>query len=261
MKTLVNNSETVDRLLLEQQIKNMYENVARDPGASYHFRLGKDLAIQLGYRDQYLSKIPAQSVASFAGVGYHFDLAELKAGESVVDLGSGSGMDVFYAAMEVGPKGQVIGIDMTNGQLRKSETLQKNSGYAQARFLKGYIEEIPVASNSVDVVITNGVINLSNDKPKVFHEIARILKPTGRLALSDIVSTKSFPHQIKCNPNLWAACVAGAMRLDLYQQLITSCGMHVEREKLNPYQFISDKAQGATKNYGIRSISLLATKT
>ena len=149
---------------------------------------------------------------------------------------------------------------MTDEQLLKSQNLQQKYAFDQVSFVKGYIENIPFSPKSMDVVISNGVINLSNEKPRVFNEINRVLKPGGRLVLSDIVSGRSFPDEITCDATLWAACVAGAMRNDLYQELITDSGLTIQQVKENPYSFISERAKGATHHYGIRSISLVATK-
>lgn len=242
------------------KVKDMYRKVALNPEVKYHFEMGRNLAERLGYPPTILNNIPSQAIDSFAGVGYYFDLAGLKNGETVVDLGSGSGMDVFYAAQEVGNTGHVIGIDMTEEQLQKSERLRDKSGYSQIEFRKAYIEELPVDSNSADAVISNGVINLSSQKEQVFAEASRILKKGGRLAIADIVSGVNLPDNISCNATLWAACIGGAMQVDEYKELIENSGMEIQKVKENPYEFISKSAQGATRDFEIKSISILAIK-
>ncbi|MEM1328903.1 MAG: methyltransferase domain-containing protein [Bacteroidota bacterium] len=245
---------------LEQRVKDMYREVALHPEVTYHFEMGRALAERLGYPSEILDQIPSEAIASFAGVGYYFDLARLKAGEVVVDLGSGSGMDVFYAATQVGQSGEVIGLDMTLAQLNKANQLKQRHHFAQVDFLESYIETPPIVSGCADAVISNGVINLSSRKDQVFQEAARMLKTGGRLVLSDIVSTTKLPESISCNVSLWAACIGGAIPESEYLALIKAAGLKVIQVKENPYQFLSKGAKGATAKYGIKSISVLAVK-
>ncbi len=260
MKTVENNRK-VDQKDLEKRVKKMYQEVALKPEVKYHFEMGRPLAERLGYSEKILDRIPAEAIQSFAGVGYFFDFANLQKGEFVLDLGSGSGMDVFYAALEVGKEGGVIGIDMTKEQLEKSIRLKDtNSDFDQVNFQEGYIEALPIVSNTIDVVISNGVINLSSEKGKVFNEIARVLKPGGRLVLADIVTFLRLPKEISCDVTLWAACIGGAMEKNEYFGLIEAAGMEVVKEKSNPYEFLSKNAIGASFDYGIESISLIAIK-
>lgn len=260
MQNLAKQINSVNRQELEQRVKKMYRDVALQPEVSYHFEMGRALAERLGYPSLILDKIPEAAIASFAGVGYHFDLAQLKAGEVVVDLGSGSGMDVFYAALQVGKQGEVIGLDMTVEQLEKSKRLRDHFDFKGVNFLESYIEKPAIVSECIDVVISNGVVNLSSRKATVFEEAARILKPGGRLALSDIVTTIPLPERISCNVSLWAACIGGAVEQGEYLGLIEAAGLKVEAVKVNPYEFLSKGAKGATLDYGIKSISILAIK-
>jgi arsenite methyltransferase len=260
MTAITKESKIVNRHELELKVKDMYRKVALNPEVAYHFEMGRALAERLGYPSTLLDQLPQQSIESFAGVGYYFDFAQLNNGEHVVDLGSGSGLDVFYAAHQVGKNGEVVGLDMTDEQLEKSSKLRDEAYLSQVIFLKSYIEEIPIVSNSMDVVISNGVINLSSNKEKVFQEAARVLQLGGRLVLSDIVTSVHLPENISCNANLWAACIGGAMQSDEYQHLIESSGLKITKIKENPYAFISKSAKGATIDYGIKSISLCAVK-
>ena len=198
---------------------------------------------------------------SFAGVGHFFDLADLQTGETVVDLGSGSGMDAFYAAGLVGPTGHVYGVDFTQEQLDKARRLATEAGLAQVEFREARIEALPLADASVDCVISNGVINLCPDKQAVFAEAARVLKPGGRLAIADIISEQQLKDSIVCNADLWAACIGGAAQQELYLQAIESAGFTIVAHRVNPYEFISDQARDASAKYGVKSISVLATKT
>ncbi len=247
---------------LEAKVKAMYRSVAEDPHGEFHFEMGRALAERLGYSPADLDRIPAEAIESFAGVGYYFHLAGLKQGETVVDLGSGSGMDTFIAALKVGPGGKVIGVDMTDEQRAKAERLRDRDGFRNVSYVKGYIEEAPLPDGLADVVISNGVINLATDKGKVFREAARLLKSGGRFAISDIVTAVQLPETIVCNSTLWAACIGGAAQQDNYRRQIEATGLRLAALADNPqYQFISDNAKGAATKFGVKSISLLAVKS
>jgi arsenite methyltransferase len=250
----------VDAAELEAKVKEMYRAVAEHPQGSYHFELGRALAKRLGYPPSLLDSIPEAAVESFAGVGYFFDLAHLKEGEKVLDLGSGSGMDVFAAALQVGETGQVAGIDMTPQQLAKAEALRAQGGFPQVSFSQGYIEDLPYGDAQFDVVISNGVINLAPDKGKVFGEAARVLRPGGRLAIADIIAEVELTPQIVANTDLWASCIGGAAQQDGYQAAIEAAGLRLELMKRNQYQFLSERAQDASLRYGVKSVSILARR-
>jgi arsenite methyltransferase len=251
----------LDTSELEQRVKTMYEEVALEPEREFHFETGRPLAERLGYPPVDLDRIPAAAIDSFAGVGYFLDLAAITPGETVLDLGSGSGTDSFLAALATGPDGRVIGVDMTAAQLAKSRDLAAQHGFSQTDFREGYIETPPVENASVDCVISNGVINLSPNKPAVFAAAARALRPGGRLALSDIVTAQQLPEGVTCDASLWAACIGGAMQRDGYRQAIEAAGFEIEASRENTeYRFVSDRADNATQKYGVTSISLLARR-
>lgn len=246
---------------LEEKVKAMYRSVAQNPHGEFHFEMGRTLAERLGYNTMDLDRIPAESIESFAGVGHFFHLADVKPGETVVDLGSGSGMDTFIAALRTGPSGRVIGVDMTIEQLRKAERLKDRAGFGNIRYVEAHIEDVPLPDGSTDLVISNGVINLATDKPRVFAEAARLLRPGGRLAIADIVTELQLSEKIVCNSTLWAACIGGAAQQDSYRSQVEAAGFVVDTIEDNPsYQFISDSAQGATRKYGVKSVSVLARK-
>lgn len=252
---------SVDTVALEEKVKAMYRAVALQPHGEFHFEMGRPLAERLGYAPSDLDAIPSEAIESFAGVGYYFDLAGLNPGESVIDLGSGSGMDSFIAALKVGPSGAVIGIDMTDEQLAKAQRLNAAGKFGNVTYRKGYIQATGLPGAAYDAIISNGVINLAPDKGEVFREAARLLKPRGRLALADIVTQVQLPEGIACDTTLWAACIGGAMQVDDYVAAIEAAGLRVRQIRDNPqYQFISRNAQGATRKYGVKSISLVATK-
>jgi arsenite methyltransferase len=251
---------TVDAKELEAKVKDMYRHVAEEPGGEYHFELGRALAARLGYSSEVLDQVPEGAIESFAGVGYFFDLAELQEGESVIDLGSGSGMDVFFAAHQVGSTGRVVGIDFTVEQLEKARALASDAGIGQVELREGRIDALPVEDESFDCVISNGVINLSPEKDLVFAEAARVLRPGGRLAIADIVSEQQLKESIVCDADLWASCIGGAAQEDAYREAIEGAGLRIEDIKENPYEFISQRAVDASAKYGVKSVSVLAVK-
>lgn len=251
---------TVDTRELESKVKQMYREVAADPHGPFHFELGRDLALRLGYDAQRLDAVPAPAVDSFAGVGHFFDLLDLQPGETVLDLGSGSGMDVFYAAGLVGPEGTAMGVDFTREQLAKAGALMCEHRIGNVDLREGTVEALPVEDASVDAVISNGVINLCPDKDAVFAEVARVLRPGGRLALADIVTDAPLTEAIVCNADLWASCIGGAALQSTYLEEIAGAGLDVVATRDNPYHFISEQAQGASRRYGVKSISLLAVR-
>jgi len=252
---------TVDVKDLEHKVQDMYRAVAENPQGEFHFEMGRGMAERLGYSPDDLDRIPAEAIESFAGVGHFFHLAALQPGETVVDLGSGSGMDAFIAGLRVGARGRVLGIDMTDAQRLKATALRDRAGLGQVEYRKGYIEELPVEADSADCVISNGVINLSADKGRVFREAARVLRRGGRLAIADIVTDVALPEAVVCNATLWAACIGGAMQVQAYAKEIEGAGLELVRQEENTgYHFISDRAQSAARKYGVKSISLLARK-
>ena len=193
----------VDPEALREQVRAKYREVAVDPGASYHFHTGRPLARRLGYPDDLVAALPDRAVESFAGVANPFSLHPLAAGEKVVDIGSGAGFDSFIAAGQVGPGGQVVGVDMTGEMLAKSRETAAALGLAQVEFREGLAEALPVPDGWADVVISNGVINLCADKQTVFAEIHRVLRPGGRLQFADIANGQPVPEGALRDIDLW----------------------------------------------------------
>jgi arsenite methyltransferase len=251
----------IDSEHLEAEVKAMYRHVARDEGAELHFEVGRDLAEHLGYPPELLDRVPAEAVASFAGTGYHLDLAAIRSGDWVLDLGSGSGTDVFCAALLARPTGRAVGVDFTDAQLEKASRLRSRAGISQAVFVDARIEALPFADERFDVVMSNGVINLAPHKGLVFAEAARVLRPGGRLAITDIVSGHELKERTRRNVELWAACIAGAIPRDSYVAAIEAQGFEIQEIRRNDYRFISDRALDACNTYEVESISLLAVKT
>ncbi len=176
------------------------------------------------YGDGETTALPAEAVAASLGCGNPAALAELKPGETVLDLGSGGGIDVLLSARRVGPLGKAYGLDMTDEMLALARENQRKSGVQNVEFLKGEIEHIPLPDNSVDVIISNCVINLSGDKDRVLSEAFRVLKPGGRFAVSDVVVRGEMPAEIRRRVELWAGCIAGALEESEYQSKLAGAG-------------------------------------
>jgi len=193
----------VDAATLREQVKEKYREVAVNPHGGFHFHTGRALAARLGYDESLTASLPDQAVESFAGVANPFSLRPLSEGERVVDLGSGGGFDCFVAARQVGPKGHVVGVDMTQEMLAKARKASDALGLRNVEFREGLAEELPVEDGFADVVISNGVINLCADKRRIFKEIQRVLRPGGRLQFADIANGKPVPEAAIRNIDLW----------------------------------------------------------
>jgi SAM-dependent methyltransferase len=194
----------VDIETLRQQISDKYSEVALVPEKGFHFHTGSFLAIMLGYNATLLDGLPLGTVESFAGTGNPFSMGNLKPGEIVLDIGSGAGFDSLIAARQVGPAGRVIGVDLTDAMLEKATEGARKMGLTNVEFRKGLAEELPVEDESIDVVISNGVINLCPDKEVVMREVHRVLKPGGRFQIADIIVHKEVPQSAKDNIDLWS---------------------------------------------------------
>jgi SAM-dependent methyltransferase len=176
------------------------------------------------YADAEVAGLPADAVRASLGCGNPTALAELKPGETVLDLGSGGGIDVLLSARRVGPDGKAYGLDMTDEMLDLARRNQAEAGITNVEFLKGTIEEVPLPDASVDVVISNCVINLSDDKDRVLREVFRILRPGGRFAVTDVVLRRPLPDAVRRSVELWSGCVAGALLESEYRQKLAAAG-------------------------------------
>lgn len=216
--------------------------------------LAQDISRKIGYSDEQLKAAPEGSNLGL-GCGNPVALASLKEGETVLDLGSGGGFDCFLAADKVGEKGKVIGVDMTPEMIEKAKENAKNNNYGNVEFRLGDIEKLPLDDVSVDIVMSNCVINLSPDKAKVFKETFRVLKPGGRLMISDIVLLKELPKFIKESIEAYIGCVSGATMKDEYLEKIKAAGFQDVRvidETVFPVEFIANDPtfNKITENFG-----------
>lgn len=190
--------------MLKDEIVRMYQEVAENPTGQFHFFHGREAAELFGYSAEWLDRAPAGAVASFAGVGNPHERSNLQSGETVLDLGSGAGLDAVIASWRVGVTGRVIGVDLNPAMCLKAQAHVASSG-GTMQCHEGRMEDIPLPDASVDVVISNGVMNLSFRKRRVAEEMFRVLKPGGRISITDIVSAKQLSQSIVNDPKLWAS--------------------------------------------------------
>lgn len=188
---------------LRSAIREEYEVVAHEPEHGFHFHTGRPLAQMLGYADEWLHDISQSAIESFAGTGNPFSLGAIRPGARVVDVGCGAGLDSLIAARMTGPGGRVVGVDMTPAMLAKARRSAREMGLEQVEFREGYGEALPVDDEWGDVVISNGVLNLMPDKSAGLREMARVLKPGGRLQFGDILVQKAVPESAKRDIDLW----------------------------------------------------------
>jgi arsenite methyltransferase len=198
---------------LRELVHETYDRVAHEPQGDFHFHRGLDYAVEfLNYDRKELESLPEECTARFAGVGNPHRIGKIQPGETVLDHACGAGMDLLLAAKKVGPNGKAIGVDMTKAMRDYAKASAEKAGLSHIVDIReGFLEELPVEDESVDVVISNGVVNLSPDKEKVFKEIVRVLKPGGRLFLADVVVQRELKLDARSSPELWAACIGGSL--------------------------------------------------
>ena len=212
---------------LRESVRAVYTRVADDPSGEFHFHRGVDYAVErLGYDRRELEALPRASTQRFAGVGNPLSMGGVDPGQTVLDHACGAGMDVLLAARRVGPGGRVVGVDMTQAMREQATRAASIAGLAERVEIRaGLLEELPVDDASVDVVISNGVLNLSPDKRQAFSEIVRVLRPGGRLWLADVVVQRELTLTARRSPDLWAACVGGALPEPELLELARAAGL------------------------------------
>ncbi|WP_455208490.1 methyltransferase domain-containing protein [Kaarinaea lacus] len=205
-------------------VQAMYTEVANLPEKEFHFPTGRSACEFVGYPKAQLDSIPSTAVESFAGVGYPFAVDAIQQGDVVLDIGSGSGTDVFIASQLAGTRGKIYALDMTEAMRNKLERNAKVQGVTNIDIVAGDAERIPLPDASVDVVTSNGVLNLVPDKATAFSEILRVLKPGGKVQIADIVVNQNISDECRSNPALWAECIVGAMEEQDYLALFRKVG-------------------------------------
>lgn len=252
------------RDLIFDAVRAMYTAVARQPAAGFHFPVGRGACEMVGYPAVQLDPLPAEAIESFAGVGYPFAANVIVEGDTVLDIGSGSGTDLLIAHRVVGPDGAVIGLDLTDAMLEKLERITSAAGSpANLRLLKGNAERIPLPDASVDVVTSNGVLNLVPDKQRAVAEIHRVLRPGGRVQIADVALGRPLTDECRSNPQLWAECVVGATLQDEYVRLFHDAGFEAT-VVLGEFDYFAGSSSAETRNiaasFNACSIVLRAAK-
>lgn len=238
-------------------VREMYSDVALHPAKTFHFPTGRLACLFVGYPAAQLDLLPHSAVESFAGVGYPFVAAVIGSGDTVLDVGSGSGTDALLASLVSGG-GRVYGLDITEAMLDKLRGNAAAAGIENVQALQGNAEEIPLPDASVDVVTSNGVLNLVPDKRRAFSEIARVLRPGGRLQVSDIALRNPVSEKARADPQLWAECVVGAVLQEDYLTLLRDVGLQVEAIGCQDYfsGSVSADTRRAAKAFGAHAITL-----
>lgn len=254
---------------LRTQVRATYEAVARAPDGDFHFHRGPAYAARhLGYDAGELAALPATATARFAGVGNPLDMTRdaaigpLRPGEVVLDHACGGGMDLLLAARRVSPNGRAIGVDMTPGMREMAAAAAAEAGLGDVvEIHAGFFEALPLDDASVDVVISNGVVNLSPDKLQVFREVARVLRPGGRLLLADVVVQRELTLEARANPELWAACIGGALVEGELVELAAAAGLTGGRivKRFNCFQGTSAEIKVA-KDLFVHAVNFFARK-
>ena len=251
------------REVIFDAVRRMYTEVAREPEREFHFPTGRRACEFVGYPAEQLDLLPASAVESFAGVGYPFAAGAIRAGDVVLDIGSGSGTDALIAARLVGPAGRVIGLDLTEAMRDKLRANAVMVGVTNLEVLAGNAEAIPLPDASVDVVTTNGVLNLVPDKSRAIREIARVLRPGGRLQLADIVVQDLPSDSCRSHPELWAECIVGATREESYVSGFEAAGLR-SVQVLSRSDYFSGSSSEETRkvagSFGAHTVVLRAEK-
>lgn len=235
-----------ERDVILRAVRDMYTEVASNPGKAFHFPTGRDACLFVGYPVDQVDSIPATATESFAGVAYPHAGDAIKKGDTVLDVGSGSGTDSLIASLMVGDEGRVHGLDMTQSMLDKLQVNIDVMGATNVAPLEGNAEEIPLSDKSVDSVTSNGVLNLVPGKARAFGEIFRVLKPGGRVQIADIVVGTPIGDACKSDPELWAECVVGAELESTYLTLFEEAGFQ-DVKVLRHFDYFAGSASEATR--------------
>lgn len=245
---------------ITEAVRAMYADVANDPGQGFHFPVGRRAALALGYPEAGLDRLPQAAVERFAGVGYPFRAEVIRPGDVVLDIGAGSGTDALLASRLVGETGKVWALDITPPMLDRLKTTLQEAGITNVETIQGDAEHIPLPDGSVDVVTSNGVLNLVPDKRRAFAEIFRVLKPNGRVQLADVVIARPVPLGGRSDPQLWAECVVGASVDEDYLELFRDAGF-ASVEVLGEQDYFAESPSADTRRIasglGARSVEVV----
>jgi SAM-dependent methyltransferase len=246
-----------------EAVQTMYTRVASAPSETFHFPTGRKACLFVGYPEETIRELPQSAVESFAGVGYPFSANAIREGDYVLDLGSGSGTDSLIASRLTGPRGKVYGLDLTQAMREKLSANARQANANNIIVLAGNAERIPLPDGAVDVVTSNGVLNLVPDKPAAIREIFRVLRPGGRLQIADIALGKTIPSKARRDPKLWAECVVGAVEEHEYLRLFREAGFK-DVEALSQLDYFSGSSSKETREvaglFGAHTVVLKAVK-
>lgn len=252
------------REAIQRAVRDMYTAVATMPKQEFHFPTGRAACDVLGYPQESLAALPETAIESFAGVGYPFAAGVIRAGHRVLDIGSGSGTDALICAKLVGPDGRVFALDMTADMRTKLQRAAQAAGVSNIEILEGDAEAIPLPDGSVDVVTSNGVLNLVPDKARAIAEIQRVLKPGGQLQISDIALSRPVAERFRQDPEMWAECVVGAVEEERYMAMLRAAGFE-QVEQIGHIDYFALSSSAKTREvaqlFNAHSISLRAVKT
>jgi SAM-dependent methyltransferase/TusA-related sulfurtransferase len=257
------NIATLDKTRIFDAVRAMYTDVARHPERPYHFPTGHAGCVFVGYPEAHLAELPALAVESFAGVAYPFAANVIREGDTVLDIGAGSGTDLLLAARLAGDRGHAIGLDLTAAMLERLSRSLSAASVRNAALIQGNAEHLPLPDASVDVVTSNGVINLVPDKPAAFAELFRVLAPGGRLQIADIALGQPLSGDCLSNPTLWAECIVGATLEDEYLGMLARAGF-AQIELIGRLDYFGASISAATRSIAesflARSVVIRAVK-
>lgn len=252
-----------NREVILDAVRGMYSQLANRPDDEFHFATGRPACEYVGYTAEELDPLPPAALESFAGVAHPFRADVIHAGDDVLDVGSGSGTDALIASRIVGPEGTVIGLDMTRAMREKLEANAAVAGATNVRTLDGSAEEIPLPDASVTVVTSNGVLNLVPDKEKAAREIFRVLRPGGRIQISDVVVASPPSDACRAKPQLWAECIVGAVTRERYLETLEEAGF-VDLEVIQEVDYFaaspSEETKSVAAGFGAHALVIRGTK-
>lgn len=251
----------LDRGKLRTAIEDAFTNLALHPQRRFHFVSGEPLARRLGYTAELLTGVPRHAIESFAGVGNPWRMERPRPGDAVLDVGCGSGVDTIIASRLVGPEGCVTGVDMTAAMVERAQQCVVSARATNTRIRWGHAESLPLADASVDMVVSNGVISLTPNKRDTFREIARVLKPGGRLQIADVVVEWRVPGYVAESLNLWTECIAGATWMEDYPPLLEEAGFEQPSIREIFDVFAGTQVEANSSMFGARGANITAVKT